>query len=78
MMNPNNKSMEEVSYGSGSKEVFFSWEISKNFPFVMKIVGIICFICHTTACFMIRNSENIKANFMKVMRALFSGNKEEI
>lgn len=73
MMNPNNKTMDEVSYGSGDKEVFFSWEISKNFPFVMKIVGTICFICHCTACAMIRNPENVKANFKEALRNLFKG-----
>lgn len=41
----------------------------------MKIVGVICFICHFTACVFIRNPENIKAHLLEFFKALFKGNR---
>ena len=78
LINPNNKGMTDIFEEGGETENYFPWEISENFPLLMKTIGIVSFLIVMITTYFLKDPKHIKANFLPWIKALVKGNKSTL
>ena len=78
IINPENIGMIAKNIVNGQFEYYFPWEISKNFPTLMIIIGIVNFLITVIPISFIKDPEHIKVNFLIWIKAKLMGNKRAL
>ena len=75
LINPNNIGMTGSHIINNEIDIFFPWEISKNFPLLMNILGLTSFLCTIIPSFFLKDPEKLKPHFFLWINNFFSNNK---
>ena len=76
LINPNNIGMTASHIINNEIDIFFPWEISKNFPLLMNILGFTSFLFTIIPSFFLQDPEIMKPHFFLWINTFFSNNKK--
>lgn len=78
LMNPENIGMTAKHVINGEIDIYFPWEISKNFPMLMNILGLISFLLTMISSYFLIEPKKMKPHFMLWVNAVIFRNHRAI